>query len=396
MINFKINQYLSLKLDEGITNIYVNDELFSQCKFLLLKINKSNPIQEALIDEIISIDEAEEKLDGSMEEGNPDNVISIPPETEFWGHCSNLQVWYENDYDTRLVHRNLAFPLLKKLTEVGDIQAKRAFKEEIAKRFTSGNQVVKDFLIEENYLDYLDREEFWSLFKFDTCILQELEALSEKNLKLVKRIKSYGINADTSALTIDKNEVIEIIITNSALNKLPGSIGDMKSLKKLIVYQNHLKSLPESIGELSSLEELHLQLNHIEKLPDSIGKLTSLKVLFVLKNKLKEIPHTVVNLKNLEELCVEVNQLTYLPEEIGNLEKLKDIQLDNNKLRRLPQSITRLKSLERLNLEGNELIDIEDSLLNLESLKVLILRKNPCFNRIMQKVEKEKIKVSIS
>ena len=393
MNEFKVNELITLKLEDGKTIIYVDGEEFRQCKYLLLDI----PVEQASsFEEIDSIDEAEENLDGTMEEGNPDNVISIPPETEFWGHCSNLQAWYENDYDTRLIHRNLAFPLLKKLTEVGDLIAKRVFKEEIAKRFLSGNQVVQDFLIEQNYLDFLDREEFWSLFEFDTCPLQEIEMLSEKRLKLLNDTKPYGINADTSVFRIEKDEVIEIIITNSALKMLPESIGDMKSLKKLIVYQNHLKSLPESIGELSSLEELHLQRNHIEKLPDSIGKLSSLKTLELSNNKLKELPNTIGNLKNLEILGVEVNQLTYLPEEIGNLEKLKDIQLYKNNLNQLPESIIKLKSLERLNLEKNELVDIEDSLLNLDSLKVLILRKNPCFNRIIQKVKKEKIKVSIS
>ncbi len=46
--------------------------------------------------DINSIDEASEKLDKSLESksGGP-----IPPETEFWGHCSNIQVWVENNYD---------------------------------------------------------------------------------------------------------------------------------------------------------------------------------------------------------------------------------------------------------------------------------------------------------
>ncbi|MFX0012812.1 MAG: hypothetical protein ACFE9R_21045 [Candidatus Hermodarchaeota archaeon] len=113
MDEFKINQYLTLKLEGNRTNIYVNEELFQQCKFLLLEI----PIEKiSSFDEIESIDEASEKLDRSLEqprEGSP----RIPPETEFWGHCSNMQVWAENDYDTRLLHSNLAFPLLEKLNK---------------------------------------------------------------------------------------------------------------------------------------------------------------------------------------------------------------------------------------------------------------------------------------
>ena len=55
--------------------------------------------------------------------------------TEFRANCSNLQAWVENGYDTRLLHRNLAFPLLKKLTNVGDLHAKKVFKDEIANKY---------------------------------------------------------------------------------------------------------------------------------------------------------------------------------------------------------------------------------------------------------------------
>ena len=105
MDKFTVNDYIKLSLNGYETVIYVNNKPFIQCKFLLLNI----PIEKiSTFDEIQSVDEAAEKLDTSLEpfEGR---VEKIPPETEFWGHCSNLQVWAENGYDTRLLHRNLAF-----------------------------------------------------------------------------------------------------------------------------------------------------------------------------------------------------------------------------------------------------------------------------------------------
>ena len=33
---FKINEYITLRLEHGDTNIYVNGGLFNQCKFLML------------------------------------------------------------------------------------------------------------------------------------------------------------------------------------------------------------------------------------------------------------------------------------------------------------------------------------------------------------------------
>jgi len=57
----------------------------------------------------------------------------------------------------------LAFPLLKKLTEVGDPIALRVFREEIAKRYFEGNENVKKFLRIEGYLNYLTEEELENL-----------------------------------------------------------------------------------------------------------------------------------------------------------------------------------------------------------------------------------------
>ncbi len=85
-----INRYITLKLEESITNIYFNGILFQQCKYLLIDI----PIDDfCFYDDIGSIDEAVEKGMISKEKLSD----YIPSETEFWGHCSNLQVWFEND-----------------------------------------------------------------------------------------------------------------------------------------------------------------------------------------------------------------------------------------------------------------------------------------------------------
>ncbi|MBN1803552.1 MAG: GTP-binding protein [Candidatus Lokiarchaeota archaeon] len=169
---FKVNDYITLQLDWNITNIYVNGIHFSQCKYLLLNIPVSK-IKE--YDEIKSIDEAESKLDHSLEANTVDE-IGLTPEVEFWGHCSNLQAWVEHDYDTRLLHRNLSFPLLKKLTEAGDPKAKRVFKDEIALRIEENNRTVTQYLVEEGYLSYFTPE--------------ELDFLSVKNpfLKLLSKL----------------------------------------------------------------------------------------------------------------------------------------------------------------------------------------------------------------
>ena len=156
MHEFKVNEYITLKLENGSTNIYVKGTLFRQCKYLLLNIPQQESQKYAEID---SIDEAEKKLDRSME---LDHSI-IPPETEFWGHCSNLQAWTENDYDTRILHRNLAFPLLERLYQAGDPQATQVFKEEIASRYESGYRPVIEYLQQNQYIRALSKNQIDAL-----------------------------------------------------------------------------------------------------------------------------------------------------------------------------------------------------------------------------------------
>jgi len=52
---FEINDYLTLKLEEGKTKIYLKGVLLHQCKFLLLNIPVENDDEEEF-DEIESID----------------------------------------------------------------------------------------------------------------------------------------------------------------------------------------------------------------------------------------------------------------------------------------------------------------------------------------------------
>ncbi|MDX1798577.1 MAG: Rab family GTPase, partial [Candidatus Lokiarchaeia archaeon] len=167
---FKINEHLELRLEGGKTNIYVGGRLFNQCKYLLLNLTSYNSKNYSNIE---SMDEAAEKLDPSME-GRGSSKLGLSPEIEFWGHCSNLQAWYENNYDTRILHRNLAFPLLKALVEAGDSLAKKVFKEEISLRLESGYPSVVLFLINQGYLNYhyhsLTKEELDTILEKPTFI----------------------------------------------------------------------------------------------------------------------------------------------------------------------------------------------------------------------------------
>ncbi|KKM02694.1 hypothetical protein LCGC14_1781860 [marine sediment metagenome] len=177
MEDFKINDYITLRLEDGKTNIYIKGKLFEQCKSLMLNIPIAdiNVLEEIeSVDEILEISEfsgisLEETIEKDIEKDIDldteirEQINRITPETEYWVHCSNLQVWAEYEYDTRLIHYNLSFPLLKKLSEVGDFHAKVKFREEIINRLDSRHPNVIRYIIGEGYLDYLNAEEIKTL-----------------------------------------------------------------------------------------------------------------------------------------------------------------------------------------------------------------------------------------
>lgn len=178
MVNdeFRINQWLLLKLENGETNIYINGHQFHQCKhlFIIFPQDSSN-INLNSIDEFHQINQ-NDSLDVKE--------FGISSRQLFWGHCSNLQVWVENDYDSHLLHRSLSFPLLKALSNF-DKYALLRLKEEIIQRIFEGNEKVIRFFIIENYLSLFKKEELNQLLK---CISYSiLNKLTYRELKYLKR-----------------------------------------------------------------------------------------------------------------------------------------------------------------------------------------------------------------
>ena len=158
---FIINEYITLKLKSNRTGIYIDEREVLHCKYLLLKLKPAN-IPD--YDNINSIDDIALNLD-STKMRLIKQIYKITPEQEFQAHCSNIQDWVENNYDTRILHSNLSFPLLKMLIEAGDKRARNIFKEEIAKRYVEGNINVRRFLQTEGYLDHLSIDELMVVIK---------------------------------------------------------------------------------------------------------------------------------------------------------------------------------------------------------------------------------------
>lgn len=298
---FKINNYITVKLEQNDTVIYLSGERFRQCKSLVLNLKKNN-FQK--YDNITSIDEISEKFE--IEE-NIDNLsLDISPEIEFTAHCSNLQAWAEYDYDTRLLHSNLAFPLLKELTKRGDPLAQRVFKEEIAKRLDEGVPTVTKFFIEEGFINYLDKEEllFSILIPEELDLIQNIETKTNGNLTLVNELEE-----ETKCFIIEKKRVVILDLTRANLSEIPIEITKLKHLRELWLGENYISHLPKDLLNLKHLKDLILS-----------------------GNELKQLPNWVVDMEKLEGLYLSDNPLKKLPEEIGQLKSLKEMELNNCKI----------------------------------------------------------------
>jgi hypothetical protein len=157
---FRINEHLTLKLIKGQTVIHIDEEPFHQCKYLLLNLTSKD---FANFENIDSIDEAFE-IYNKMDKKHEKNHDIIDPVSEFIGHCSNLQAWYEYDYDLRILHSSLSIPLLKKLAFLGDKMATIRLKESIATRIATKNYNTIIFYLNEKYLKLFSNEELEVMF----------------------------------------------------------------------------------------------------------------------------------------------------------------------------------------------------------------------------------------
>jgi len=367
---FKINDFLKLKLQNNRTNIYVKNRIFTQCMYLLLNIPVDRIRDYDLID---SIDEAAEVLDRSLEGSRSQHLIT--PEEEFVGHCSNIQVWAENDYDTRILHRNLAFPLLKRLSDVGDPIAKKKFKEEIALRYSSGHSTVIMFLSQNGYLKYLSSEELECLLDDNKLpILGEISTSFKRILDSIEDtdLDKY-IQRTTRAL---KNNlgihnvpfVISYILKDFSENhrkKLVRSVFNCLKTEKnfpLINYlNNNLKYLEEialdtvkydnRIIGLMHDQVLNLRDQNIDNIKDldGIENFTNLRTLNMNNNKIRSIK-TLEKLKELRSVSFRNNSISEI-QEIKKLTKLEQLDLSGNtKITKIPDVMNEMESLRVLKL----------------------------------------------
>ncbi len=299
-----------------------------------------------------------------------------------------------------MLHSNLAFPLLKKLTDVGDPKAKKIFTNEIAERMTGGHTTVSKYLIEENYLDYFHEEELDVLidffkdeiakdfksrygkilfdFELSACLDLINENIYNSKVLILKRIKQTEILDKKSQIEfiIEENSISKFALNRCGLQVIPDSIDNFSNLTEIYMTENIIREIPESFGSLMNLKILNLSNNKLKIIPESFGNLSSLEILNLNHNQIEYLPNSIKGLKNLKLLSLWGNNLSTLPEHIGNMSSLTVLGLSYNQLKLIPAGVSNLKSLHTLDLSNNILEKVPDSLGRLESLHTLWLNNN--------------------
>ncbi|MFX1327907.1 MAG: leucine-rich repeat domain-containing protein [Promethearchaeota archaeon] len=145
------------KLQECIINHLITVRLENEGIFIYIKGKKFLKYPSEYFYPINTI----EQID--VNEKN-NQILKNPLEKHFKELCFYLKKWVEKDYDTSILNKRLAFQLLERLVDCGEVKKKSIFKREIIKTIRSENYKDANFLIEFDYLEYLDENERNLLF----------------------------------------------------------------------------------------------------------------------------------------------------------------------------------------------------------------------------------------
>ena len=207
---FKINNYITLKMENTNINLYVKNELFPYHNYVLYL---------AIPEEGINFLKQTNQFDHTVEKICPSPKryccsANYSCESVFEKYGSILQIWVRNKYNMQLIPWPLALPLLKKLAEIGDITAKNALLKGITTYYMNNESNVMKFVLDFGYLSIFTKGELALFFEkinyskikgfrvdIGLSILQKLailgDPLAKKHFKEELKHRLEGGNIDT-------------------------------------------------------------------------------------------------------------------------------------------------------------------------------------------------------
>jgi len=249
----------------------------------------------------------------------------------------NLQAWHENNYDTCLLHSNLAFPLLKKLSDVGDPVAKIVFKEEIIKRLRKGYDPITQYLLDNNYHAYLTREELINnvLVPQEAEILKEIENVTNMEYGIVDSgFSRYMWDEDQyeAHFTVREGYITRLEFISNDEHTFPESMKGLHDLKILeIIIEYEMTRFPEPLPKLESLEELSItNWGAVKNTITSFDQFPNLKRLYI-SGAYEFLLGAIFNSKSLELISINDKRIDKMPDSIESLRKIIEKKTQNLK-----------------------------------------------------------------
>ncbi len=385
----RISEHITLKLEGGTTNLYIDGKLVNYCKRLVINTTLDGlPV------------EPDEKWDSVDDMARGHGTIykgagyerevqdcKIDPQTEFDAHCSAIHAWYALDYNSRAIHSNLAFPLLKALVDAGDVVAKTVFLNEIVDRIETGSPSTIQVLVETQMFDYVPRERWnylvapllertreglgWNAAVYYLLLHDYFRGYAPDELAPVQRV--YG-----PVVVHGK----EIFVENGGLDLHHLGIEDLEEVQGLRgmliegidLSENGITALPPWLFDNDRLVTLKLRENSLEQIPASLEKCIALKELDLRENALTSIPGCLAGLPALESLDLSMCRIAEVTEVVTRIPRLKCLYLEGNPFPALPDFIARCTGLEELTLWSSHFSEIPPVIGQLRSLKMLEMR----------------------
>ena len=188
---------------------------------------------------------------------------------------------------------------------------------------------------------------------------ERLYAISTLNyLKMTGFTKLTVLSSKLSNL----NNLLQLVVTNTALESLPEETGALSKLKLLDTSYSKISSVPQALYRLSSLQTLVISNSCLDDksfpdIPEGCAGFSALQHLDLGQNQLSCLPAFVYSTVSLLELIASDNSIATLDGKIGNLTNLKVLELKRNKLASLPYEFTSCLKMKSLHLEDNPIED---------------------------------------
>ena len=100
-----------------------------------------------------------------------------------------------------------------------------------------------------------------------------------------------------------------LILTDNAVERLPGALGERPALQKLMLAGNLLKTLPEGLADAQRLELLRISANDFEALPPWLTRLPRLAWLALAGNPLSWPAASPAPLPRVDWSCLQLGEL---------------------------------------------------------------------------------------